>query len=67
MLSCMGVLLTQQDGALVRHVILHRRPFFSVVEIVSLLQVLIFLESYEHKGMSRIFAQQHRITAAQWL
>ena len=38
MLSCMGVLWTQQDDALVRHVILHLRPF-SVVEMVSLLQV----------------------------
>ena len=57
MLPCMGVLWTQQDGTLVRHVILHHHPFFSFVELVSLLQL------YATTGMSHIFPQQHQITA----
>ena len=69
MLSCMGVLWTPQDGALVRHLILHRRAVFSVVDMVSLLKVyattgLNLLRKFMNtKGCRISVPQQQPITA----
>ena len=68
MLSCMGVLWTPQDGALVRHLILHRRAVFSVVHMVSLLKVyattgLNLRKFMNTKGCRISVPQQQPITA----